>query len=145
VEEGILDMVAAEPELAVVQDDVVAVVSYTLFAVVEGGVVEQVGLVVGTPLDAVGAGAVLHVVPVVGVDVAVLPAELGRLGDPQAAALHVAQARLCIQQIGLGDLALAKDPGVGDLGAGQVGLVENIRNQVTARNKGMLDIDGPPF
>ena len=57
----------------------------------------------------------------------------------------VAPIRLCIQQIGLGDLALAKDPGVGDLGAGQVGLVENIQNQVTARNKGTLDIDGPPF
>lgn len=102
MEEGILDMVAAEPELAV--GDVVAVVSCTLFAVVEGGV-EQVGLVVGIPLDAVGADAVLRVVPVVGVDVAVLPAELGRLGDPQAAALHVAPARLCIQQIGLGVLA----------------------------------------
>ena len=123
-----------------------AVVSYTLFAVVEGDVVEQVDLAVGTPLDAVEAGAVLHVVPAVaGVDVAVLPAELGRLGDPQAAAQHVAPIRLCIQQIGLGDLALAKDPGVGDLGAGQVGRVENIQNQVTARNKGMLDIDGPPF
>ena len=142
MEEGILDMVAAEPELAV--GDVVAVVSCTLFAVVEVGV-EQVGLVVGIPLDAVGADAVLRVVPVVEVDVAVLPAELGRLGDPQAAALHVAPARLCIQQIGLGVLALAKDPGVGDLGAGQVGRVENIQNQVTARNKGMLDIDGPPF
>ena len=57
----------------------------------------------------------------------------------------VAPIRLCIQQIGLGDLAWAKDPGVGDLGARQVGLVENIQNQVTARNKGMLDIDGPPF
>ena len=143
MEEGILDMVAAEPEQAV--DDVVAVVSYTLFAVVEGGVVEQVGLVVGIPLDVVVAVAVLHVVPVVEVDAVVLPAELGRLGDPQAAALHVALARFCIQQIGLGDLALVKDPGVGDLGAGQVGLVENIQNQVTARNKGMLDIDGPPF
>ena len=122
-----------------------AVVSYTLFVVVEGGVVEG-GLAVGTPLDVVEAGAVLHVVPAVaGVDVAVLPAELGRLGDPQAAAQHVAPIRLCIQQIGLGDLALAKDPGVGDLGAGQVGRVENIQNQVTARNKGMLDIDGPPF
>ena len=63
-------------------DDVEAVVSYTLFAVVEGDVVEQVDLVVGTPLDAVEAGAVLHVAPVVGVDVAVLPAELGRLEDP---------------------------------------------------------------
>ena len=122
-----------------------AVVSYTLFAVVEGDVVEQVDLAVGTPLDAVEAGAVLHVAPVVGVDVAVLPAELGRLGVPQAAAQHVAPIRLCIQQIGLGDLALAKDPEVGDLGAGQVGRVENIQNQVTARNKGMLDIDGPPF
>ena len=121
-----------------------AVVSYTLFVVVEGGVVEG-GLAVGTPLDVVEAGAVLHVVPAVGVDVAGLPAELGRLGDPQAAAQHVAPIRLCIQQIGLGDLALAKDPGVGDLGAGQVGRVENIQNQVTARNKGMLDIDGPPF
>ena len=122
-----------------------AVVSYTLFVVVEGGVVEG-GLAVGTPLDVVEAGAVLHVVPAVaGVDVAVLPAELGRLGDPQAAAQHVAPIRLCIQQIGLGDLALAKDPEVGDLGAGQVGRVENIQNQVTARNKGMLDIDGPPF
>ena len=81
VEEGILDMVAAEPEQAV--DDVVAVVSYTLFAVVEGVVVEGV-LAVGTPLDeAVEVGDVpAHVVPVVGVDVAVLPAELGRLGDP---------------------------------------------------------------
>jgi hypothetical protein len=80
VEEGILDMVAVEPEL--VEDDAVAVVSYTLFAVVEGVVVEGV-LAVGTPLDAVEAGDVLvHVVPVVGVDVAVLPAELGRLGDP---------------------------------------------------------------
>ena len=58
-----------------------AVVSYTLFAVVEGVVVEGV-LAVGTPLDAVEAGAVLHVAPVVGVDVAVLPAELGRLEDP---------------------------------------------------------------
>ena len=59
-----------------------AVVSCTLFAVVEGVVVEGV-LAVGTPLDAVEAGDVLvHVVPVVGVDVAVLPAELGRLGDP---------------------------------------------------------------
>ena len=57
----------------------------------------------------------------------------------------VAPIRLCIQQIGLGGLAWARDPGVGDLGAGQVGLVENIQNQVTARNKGMLDIDGPPF
>ena len=57
----------------------------------------------------------------------------------------VAPIRLCIQQIGLWDLALAKDPGVGDLGAGQVGLVENIQNQVKARSKGMLDIDGPPF
>ena len=122
-----------------------AVVSYTLFVVVEGGVVEG-GLAVGTPLDVVEAGAVLHVVPAVaGVDVAVLPAELGRLGVPQAAAQHVAPIRLCIQQIGLGDLALAKDPEVGDLGAGQVGRVENIQNQVTARNKGMLDIDGPPF
>ena len=122
-----------------------AVVSYTLFAVVEGDVVEQVDLAVGTPLDAVEAGAVLHVAPVVGVDVAVLPAELGRLGVPQAAAQHVAPIRLCIQQIGLGGLALVKDPGVGDLGAGQVVRVENIQNQVTARNKGMLDIDGPPF
>ena len=59
-----------------------AVVSYTLFAVVEGVVVEGV-LAVGTQLDAVEAGDVpAHVVPVVGVDVAVLPAELGRLGDP---------------------------------------------------------------
>ena len=59
-----------------------AVVSYTLFAVVEGVVVEGV-LAVGTQLDAVEAGDVLvHVVPVVGVDVAALPAELGRLGDP---------------------------------------------------------------
>lgn len=74
-------MVAVEPEL--VEDDAVAVVSYTLFAVVEGVVVEGV-LAVGTQLDAVEAGDVLvHVVPVVvGVDVAVLPAELGRLGDP---------------------------------------------------------------
>jgi hypothetical protein len=127
----------------VFEDYVVAVVSYTLFAVVEGDVVEQVDLAVGTPLDAVEAGAVLHVAPVVGVDVAVLPAELGRLEDPQAAAL--APIRLCIQQIGLGVLALVKDPGVGDLGAGQVGRVENIQNQVMARNKGMLDIDGPPF
>ena len=60
-----------------------AAVSYTLFAVVEGVVVEGV-LAVGTQLDAVEAGDVpAHVVPVVvGVDVAVLLAELGRLGDP---------------------------------------------------------------
>ena len=46
-------------------------------------VVEGV-LAVGTPLDeAVEVGDVpAHVAPVVGVDVAVLPAELGRLGDP---------------------------------------------------------------